>query len=354
MIDSSSKTPTPEDSDSQQPADPDSLSPDSIRNPDMIRRMHETVDKFAVDNASRGDLKLVDSAMRELRYGFKVFRPFRAQRKVSIFGSARTLPDQPAYKQAVKFSGEMVDRHWYVITGASSGIMEAGHLGAGREKSMGLNILLPFEANSNAVIEGDPKLVHMKYFFTRKLLFVKESDAVVCLPGGFGTLDEGLEVLTLLQTGKRAPCPVILLDAPGGTYWKRFHEFVSAELHDGGMISTEDFHLYKVTDSCQEAVDECVNFYKVYDSMRYVGDTLVFRLKSKPSDELVAQLNEHFADLLTEGEFEVREAFPQESNEQAVYHLPRLAFSFNRRNLGRLRLLIDCINAGRVENVPSA
>lgn len=317
----------------------------TIRNADMIQRMHEAVDKFAADNASRGDLKIVDSALRELRYGFKVFRPYRKQRKVSVFGSARTRPEQPTYQQAVNFAKGMVNHQWYVVTGASSGIMEAGHRGAGRDNSMGLNILLPFEANSNPVIDGDPKLVHLKYFFTRKLLFVKESDAVVCLPGGFGTLDEGLEVLTLLQTGKRAPCPVVMLDAPGQTYWKDFHHFVVKQLHDEGMISTEDFSLYKVTDSCEEAVREIVDFYKVYHSMRYIGDTCVLRLLQKPSDELIANLNENFADILTSGEFTVREAFAQESNESAIRHLPRLAFEFNRRNLGRLREVINAVNA---------
>ena len=186
---------------------------------ELIERIRESADKLARDQTSRGDLKILSRTLRELRYAFKVFSPYRGYRKVTVFGSARTPPDQPAYGQAVEFGRRMAEQGWLVVTGAASGIMEAGHVGAGREHSMGLNILLPFEQSANRIIAGDPKLVHMKYFFTRKLMFVKESDAICLLPGGFGTLDEGLEVLTLLQTGKRDMVPVVLLDEPGGDYW---------------------------------------------------------------------------------------------------------------------------------------
>ena len=197
---------------------------------DLVERIKQSADKLARDGSTRGDLKILSRTMRELAYAFKVFAPYRRYRKVTVFGSARTLPEAPAYKSAVEFGRAMAENNWLVITGAASGIMEAGHVGAGRDHSMGLNILLPFEQEANPVIAGDEKLVHMKYFFTRKLMFVKECDAVVCLPGGFGTLDEALEVLTLLQTGKHDMVPVVLLDAPGGTYWRTFDKFVTDEL----------------------------------------------------------------------------------------------------------------------------
>ena len=193
---------------------------------DLIEQIKQSADKLAIDRTSRGDLKILSRALRELRYAFKVFTPYRGRPKVTVFGSARTAPDEPAYRQAVAFGRAMADQKWLVVTGAASGIMEAGHVGAGRENSMGLNIMLPFEQYANPIIAGDTKLVHMKYFFTRKLMFVKECNAVCLLPGGFGTLDEGLEVLTLLQTGKRDMIPVVLLDEPGGKYWEGFDRLV--------------------------------------------------------------------------------------------------------------------------------
>jgi uncharacterized protein (TIGR00730 family) len=223
--------------------------------------------------------------------------------------------------------------------------MEAGHRGAGREHSMGLNIMLPFEQSANEVIRGDEKLVNMKYFFTRKLMFVKECDAVVCLPGGFGTLDEALEVLTLLQTGKREIVPVVLLDEPGGTYWKDFHKFIDRHLMGGAMISEVDFSLYKVFDSVEQTVDEIMHFYRVFHSMRFVRKQLIFRLERALSDDAVRQINKEFGDLLAKGEFVQREAFKEEADEYRLTGLPRLAFHFNRRNYGRLRVLIDSINA---------
>src|SRR5690606_1507156 len=204
---------------------------------DLIARIRESADQLHADRTDRGDLKILSRTLRELRHAFKVFGAYRDRRKVTIFGSARTPSDAPAYLQAMELGKAMAEHQWLVVTGAASGIMEAGHRGAGRENSMGLNIMLPFEQSANEVIRGDSKLVNMKYFFTRKLMFVKECDAVVCLPGGFGTLDEALEVLTLLQTGKRDIVPVVLLDEPGGSYWKDFQEFVDRHLLKGGMIS---------------------------------------------------------------------------------------------------------------------
>jgi uncharacterized protein (TIGR00730 family) len=227
--------------------------------------------------------------------------------------------------------------------------MEAGHRGAGRANSMGLNIMLPFEQSANPIIAGDDKLVHMKYFFTRKLMFVKECDAVVCLPGGFGTLDEALEVLTLLQTGKHDMIPVVLLEAPGGTYWRMLEQFIHDQLLAGGLISLQDLHLFRITDRCEEAVEEILGFYRVYHSMRYVRRDLVLRLNRELDDAFLADLNRHFADILDGGEIRQTAALPAERNETHLADLPRLVFSFNRRDLGRLRQLIDCLNRGTCE-----
>lgn len=311
---------------------------------DLIDRIKESADQLARDGSTRGDLKILSRALRELRYAFKVFTPYRRAYKVSVFGSARTPADNPAYQQAVRFGREMAEKNWFVLTGAASGIMEAGHVGAGREKSMGLNIMLPFEQDANPVIAGDHKLVHMKYFFTRKLMFVKECDAVVCFPGGFGTLDEGLEVLTLLQTGKRDMVPVIFMNPEGGDFWEPFHQFVLDRLLKRGMISPEDLALYKIIDNCEEAINEILTFYRIYHSMRYVKNKLVFRLQKIPPESWINQIRQDFADILVDGCFEVTEPLDAEKDEPDLNELPRLVFEFNRRSLGRLRQLIDRIN----------
>lgn len=315
---------------------------------DLIAMIKESADKLAADRTSRGDLKILSRALRELRWAFKVFSPYRSRRKVTVFGSARTRPHEATFQQAVEFGREMAARSWLVVTGAASGIMEAGHLGAGRENSMGLNIMLPFEQGSNPVIAGDPKLVYMKYFFTRKLMFVKECDAVCLLPGGFGTLDEGFEVLTLLQTGKRDIVPVVFLDEKGGAFWSDFDAYIRRRLLGHGMISPEDLSLYKLTDDVGAAVREIDQFYRVYHSMRYVKNRLVFRLGEKPSAELLDEINAEFADILTEGTFTVSGALPEEQDEPQLIPLHRLVFRFNRRSLGRLRQLIDALNRGSV------
>ncbi|HUP79744.1 MAG TPA: LOG family protein, partial [Pirellula sp.] len=230
------------------------------------------------------------------------------------------------------------------LTGAGNGIMEAGHKGAGREMSMGLNIMLPFEQSANRFIEGDPKLVTLKYFFTRKLMFVKECSAVICCPGGFGTLDETLEVLTLLQTGKQTMFPVVLLDEPGGKFWKGLESFFKEQLLSQKLISPEDVYLYCVTDNADQAVDEILQFYRVYHSMRYVNDFLVIRMNSKQPADKLETMNTEFADILVTGAIEQRDALPAESNEPELKELPRLTLHFNRRSIGRLRQLINRIN----------
>jgi len=331
------RVPAAEDRSEQKPDEPPRIA-------DLISTIKEYADKLHLDGSTRGDLKILSRTLRELRYAFKVFAPYRNRRKVTIFGSARTLPGAPTYQQAMALGRAMAEQDWMVITGAGDGIMGAGHCGAGRAHSMGLNIMLPFEQSANEVIAGDPKLVHMKYFFTRKLMFVKECDAVVCLPGGFGTLDEALEVLTLLQTGKHDMMPVVFLDAPGGTYWQSLHQFLLEHLLQGELISPEDLSLYKITNSTPAAVDEILHFYSRYHSMRYVKGDTVLRLTQRLSAEHLADINRRFADIVVEGEYRQTTALPAERDEPELAHLPRLVFQFNRRNLGRLRQLIDCIN----------
>ena len=310
----------------------------------LAQQLKETADKLVRDNANRGDVKLLSTALKELRYAFKVFAPYRGRRKVTVFGSARLNPDHPAYAQAVEFSRRMAEAGYMVITGAASGIMEAGHVGAGRESSIGVNILLPFEQSANSIIAGDIKLMHLKYFFTRKLLFVKECDGIALFPGGFGTLDEGFEVLTLVQTGKSHLFPIVMVDEPGGSYWKTLQSFIKDVLLARGLISPADLALFKVTDSVEEAVAEVHGFYRVYHSMRYVRGDLVLRLQRPLPEPLFRRIGTEFADILEAGTFEQTGALAEEANDPHVAGLPRLRFRFDRRSLGRLRLLIDTIN----------
>jgi uncharacterized protein (TIGR00730 family) len=310
----------------------------------LVQQIKETADKLIKDNANRGDVKLLSTALKELRYSFKVFGPYRHRRKVTVFGSARLPLEHPACVAAVKFSRKMAEAGFMVITGAASGIMEAGHIGAGRDASIGINILLPFEQSANQVIAGDNKLVHLKYFFTRKLLFVKESDAVALFPGGFGTQDEGFEVLTLVQTGKSHLFPILMVDEPGGDYWTQWQHYIETVLLRRGLISPDDVALYKVTDSVDDAVKEVLHFYRIYHSMRYVGDELVLRLQKELSQKKLEELRTDFADILVRGTIETSPALPAEASDTHVAQLPRLRLHFNRRNLGRLRMMIDAIN----------
>lgn len=311
---------------------------------DYVNQIKETADKLVRDKASRGDVKLLATAFKELRYCFKVFAAYRERRKATVFGSARTRPDHPAFKAAEEFGRKIAEAGWMVITGAGNGIMEAGHIGAGRDNSFGLNIMLPFEQSANPIVHGDPKLMTLRYFFSRKLMFIKESDAVVLFPGGFGTHDEAFEALTLVQTGKSHIFPVVLVDEPGGTYWEGWLQFVEKELLARGYISSHDRHLFRVTDSVEEAVTEVTRFYRIYHSMRYVHRHLVLRLRSPLSDRLLEQIRLSFSDILAGGTFEQTNALPEEANEPSLLNLPRLKFRFDRQAIGRLRQLIDLIN----------
>ncbi|MCC6420547.1 MAG: LOG family protein [Gemmataceae bacterium] len=331
----------------QEVADPEAHHEDArepVHIEQLVQQLRETANKLVRDRANRGDVKLLNTALKELRYAFKVFAAYRHRRKVSVFGSARIPPDHPAYTQAVAFGKRIAEAGFLVITGAAAGIMEAGHVGAQREQSIGINILLPFEQSANSIIAGDNKLMHMRYFFTRKLLFVKESDAIALFPGGFGTLDEGFEVLTLMQTGKSHLFPIVMVDEPGGDYWRRWMEFVEGVLLRRQLISPFDLALFKVTDSVDEAVQEVLDFYRVYHSMRYVRDELVLRLQKPLCEPLLGKICKEFGDILASGTFVQSAALPAEAGDAHLAELPRLRFHFDRKSLGRLRLLIDTIN----------
>jgi uncharacterized protein (TIGR00730 family) len=311
----------------------------------FVREMAESALKLLKDGTGRGDLKLLNAALRELRYAFKIFAPYRQVRKVSAFGSARTPATSPVYKTAREFSRQIADRGYMVVTGGGDGIMRACQEGAGRERSFGANIRLPFEQEANEFILNDPKLVTFRYFFTRKLIFVKEADAVVLFPGGFGTHDEGFEVLTLVQTGKSRPMPIVFVDAPRGTFWKTWLRYVHDHLLRNALISPDDLALFKVTDSIEAAVEEVAGFYRVYHSSRFVGREFVIRLSRPVGAPLVQALERDFADLLAGGGIARSEALPEEHEQEAELDpLPRLVFRLVHGRAGRLRQLIDRLN----------
>jgi len=311
---------------------------------ELIDELHETVDGLREDGTNRADLKLLSRALKELRHAFRFFDGLRGRPKVTVFGSARLPAGSPAWRQAESFGRAMARSGWFVVTGAGEGIMEAAHIGAGREHSIGVNILLPFEQPGNTVMEGNPLLIQTKYFFTRKLLFLKESSGVVLFPGGFGTMDEAFEVLTLLQTGKTHPFPVVLVDEPGGTYWATWRRFLEENFLKTGMISTEDLSLFRITSIVEEAVREIRGYYRVFHSTRYVGRDLVIRIRERLAPEALAALNGNFPDLLAEGSISQKEALPEEADEPEIAGLPRIVFRFNSRSHGRLRQLIDHLN----------
>ena len=309
---------------------------------EYARQMIVTALRFLRDDPSDGDFKLVNAAIKELRHALRVFAPYEAFRKVSVFGSARTQPGTPDWKHAERFAEAMATCGWMVITGAGVGIMQAAHGGAGRAASFGVNIRLPFEQAANEVIAGDAKLVNFRYFFTRKVSFVRHSHAIVLFPGGFGTHDEGFEALTLIQTGKSEMLPVVFVDAPGGDYWRDWAQYVEEHLLGRKLISPDDVALFRVTDSVDEAVAELTRFYRNYQSSRYVGERLVLRVQEAPSAPALAALSREFGDLLVRGAIESSAPLPEERGEAPG--LARLVLHFDRKSTGRLRRLIDRLN----------
>ena len=300
--------------------------------------------KLVADGADTGQLKLVRTALKEMRHAYRIFNPYRGTRKISIFGSARTPPTDPDYAMAREFSRAIAHAGMMVITGAGDGIMKAGHEGPDVDKCFGLRIRLPFEAGANSVIDGDPKLINFRYFFTRKLMFMAHSDAVAVFPGGFGTHDELFEALTLIQTGKSNLIPVVLLEHEGGDYWKGWEEGCVLPLARRKLISPEDRGLYSIHHDPVAAVAEIAGFYRRYHSMRFVGKDLVLRLQTQLTDAELTIFERDFRKDLCEKDTTFRrvETAPEEEEHR---ELPRIALQFNRRAWSRLRAFIDQINA---------
>ncbi|HEY9599567.1 MAG TPA: LOG family protein [Cyanophyceae cyanobacterium] len=318
-----------------------------------IQRVLATVIRLSGDEIERLDWKILTASIQDMERAFQAFYRYRHVRKVTIFGSARLAPDTPEYEFAVEFARYLAQQGFMVITGAGGGIMEAGNKGAGAENSFGLNIQLPFEQGANPFIEGDSKLIDFKYFFTRKLFFLKESDAIALFPGGFGTQDEAFECLTLCQTGRSGPIPVVLVDRPGGTYWKEWDAYIRKNLVETGLVSPDDSSLYTVTDNLDVAYNAIDSFYRIYHSSRYVANKFVIRLKSELSDADVEQLNAKFSDILVKGAIKKSRALPQEIPDETA-ELPRIVLYFNRRDSGRLYQLIATINQMGASSVAAA
>jgi uncharacterized protein (TIGR00730 family) len=313
-------------------------------NQESVADIIESALKILKDVEDSGDVRVIQTAIRELRYAFRLFAPYAGVRKVTIFGSARTQPEKKEYQQAVEFGRKIAAAGFMVITGAGGGIMQAGHEGAGPEKSFGANIRLPWEQGVNPVIREDKKLVTFKYFFTRKLIFIRHSDAIALFPGGFGTLDEGYEALTLMQTGKSQLVPLVLMDRPGGVYWKTWDKHVREHLLRGELISPDDLNLYQITDDADHAVSIITRFYRNFHSSRFVKDLFVIRLKHAPAASAIKAMNEDFADIITGAPIKRIEATPEEIADEDHVELARIAFGFNRRDYGRLRQLVDVLN----------
>ncbi len=311
---------------------------------DLIREIIVTALKLVKDRTDRGDIKMMNTALKELRYSFLVFDPHRDRKKVAVYGSARTQPDDPNYQMAEEFGRRMAEYHdWMVVTGAGPGIMEAANKGAGTEASFGVNIRLPFENGANEYLSPG-KVINFKYFFTRKVQFVKESDGFALFPGGFGTMDEAFELLTLVQTGKSDMHPIVMIDHEGTGYWEAW-EALCNTLIDQGMISPADKNLYLLTHDIEEAIDEIVGFFRVYHSQRYVDGRLVLRLSQDVPDSLIGELNEEFSDIIASGTIEKIPPTAAEIDGDDHIELPRIAFEFDRHGYGRLRALINRLNA---------
>ncbi|MBD2168714.1 LOG family protein [Calothrix membranacea FACHB-236] len=322
----------------------------TLKNQQLIKQALATIVRLADSNIERLDWKILSASLADMERGFQLFYDYRHVRKVTIFGSARLAPETPEYKMALQFACAVSQLGFMVMTGGGGGIMQAGHEGAGRENSFGLNIQLPFEQQANPFIEGDPKLINFKYFFTRKLFLLKESDAVALFPGGFGTQDEAFECMTLSQTGKFGPVPLVLIDRPGGDYWRSWSDYIDRQLVQNGLVSPEDPSLYTVTDNLDVACNAITRFYQVYHSSRYVGDQLVIRLTTDLSNTEVEKLNASFSDILVKGKIEKSQALSQEGQDETV-NLPRLVLYFNQRDLGRLYQMIAVINQMGVHTV---
>ncbi|HEX9020581.1 MAG TPA: TIGR00730 family Rossman fold protein [Nitrospirota bacterium] len=318
---------------------------EGIRRPEYIREMIIAALKAGQEDDESADLKLMNTTLKEMRFTSKIFGPYRNVRKVTVFGSARTKPDEPVYALAREFGRRLAESGYMVITGGGAGIMQAVNEGAGPEHSFGVNIRLPFEQRPNPVLEGNPRLITYKYFFNRKVAFLKEADAVALFPGGFGTLDEAMETLTLVQTGKRNPMPLVLVDEPEGSYWSKLIRFFEDELLAHGYISAPDFSLFERVDSVDAAVGRINRFYSRYHSLRYIDGQLALRLTSPLSQQQVRKLKDQFQDiLLPQGDIMLSKALPAETDEPEIARLPRLVADFDRKDFGRLRSMIDAIN----------
>lgn len=314
-----------------------------------IEEMIGTALRIGRDALPEADLKLFNRSLKEMQQGARVFKKYAHRRKIAIFGSARTPMDAPESQAAIDFARKIREAGFMVITGGGDGIMGAAQFGAGREESFGLNIRLPFEQKANPVIEGDAKLINFNYFFTRKLNFVKETHALALFPGGFGTMDEAFECLTLMQTGKARLMPVVLLDRPGGTFWKSMMHFITEHMLRLKLISPEDLAMFKICATTDEAVAEVTGFYSNYHSARYVGKNFIIRLQRPLAFEALAALEKEFSDILEEGGLVQGTALGAEANEPEIAHLPRLILTPDRRNFGRLRQMIDALNRGPFE-----
>ena len=313
-------------------------------NQESVADIIESALKILTDIKDSGDVKVIQTALRELRYAFRLFAPYAETRKVTIFGSARMQSTKQEYQQAVELGKKIAEAGFMVITGAGGGIMQAGHEGAGPEKSFGANIRLPWEQSANPIIREDKKLVTFKYFFTRKLIFIRHSDAIALFPGGFGTMDEGYEALTLMQTGKSQLMPLVLIDRPGGTYWKTWDKHIREHLLRDQLISPDDLNLYRITDNADEAVKIITRFYRNFHSSRFVKDLFVVRLKHAPTDSAIEAMNEDFADIILGAPIRKIEPTPEDIEDNDCVNMPRIAFGFNRRDYGRLRQLYDVLN----------
>jgi len=313
-------------------------------NQESVADIIENALKILKDIKDSGDVRVIQTATRELRYAFRLFAPYADKRKVTMFGSARTQPTRTEYQQGIDFGRKIAEAGFMVITGAGGGIMQAGHEGAGPERSFGANIRLPWEQSANPVIKEDKKLITFKYFFTRKLIFIRHSDAIALFPGGFGTMDEGYEALTLMQTGKSQLMPLVLIDRPGGTYWKTWDKHVREHLLRDQLICQDDLNLYQITDDTDEAVKIITRFYRNFHSSRFVKDLFVIRLKHAPSESAVQAMNEDFADIIVGPPIKNLEPTPEEVEDGDHVALARIGFGFNRRDYGRLRQLIDVLN----------